>query len=85
MNPNQEMMDSVFRERVLAAREIPIGEKLLGGARLFDEASERMRAGIRSQFPEMSEDEVREEFRRRLRVLRKVSDHGYYRDVEVTK
>ena len=51
MQPTQEMIDDIYRERVLRARRMTVAEKFLAGGDLFDDVCERMRAGIRSQFP----------------------------------
>jgi hypothetical protein len=38
MQPTRELIDSIYRERVLRAREMPVGYKLMVGAELFDGA-----------------------------------------------
>ena len=35
-NPTQELVDDIYRERVLRARRTPIEQKILAGAELFD-------------------------------------------------
>jgi hypothetical protein len=66
MEPTQELIDAIYRDRVRRARETSLGEKLLSGAELFEEACVRMAAGIRAQYPDADESEVREILARRL-------------------
>lgn len=82
MKPTQELIDAVDRDRVRAARRMSPEEKLWAGARLFDEVCERMKAGIRMQFPEADERRVAEILRDRLRRLREFEERGFYRPVE---
>jgi hypothetical protein len=82
MEPTQELLDAIYRDKVEAARHQKPGEKLLEGARLFDEVCEQMEAGIRRQFPGADDDEVRRILRDRINRLRRVEEHGIYRPVE---
>ena len=66
MKPNQELIDDIYRERVLRARRMPPEEKLLAGARLFDLACRLTMDGIRDQYPEATEAEVRKILAQRL-------------------
>jgi hypothetical protein len=54
------------REEIQRAREMPLEEKLLAGAELFDYACRITLDGIRNQYPEASEDRVQEILRERL-------------------
>jgi hypothetical protein len=58
MEPTKEMVDSLFRERVLRARLTAPEQKLLDGPRLFDIACRIMKDGIRNQYPEADERQV---------------------------
>ncbi len=51
------------------------------GARLFDMVRARMLDGIRNQFPSWTEDQVCEEFRRRLDIQRRREERGIYQVV----
>ena len=68
MQPTQELVDSIYREKVLRARRRSPEAKLMDGAELFEYACEIARSGIRAQFPNASDDEVKTELRRRLRI-----------------
>ena len=72
MRPTQELIDDLYRERVLRARATPPEEKLLDGARLFDLACRVMADGIRDQFPDADEELVQQLIRRRLDLLRRL-------------
>ena len=53
----KQLQDAVFLSKVRKARKQSIGEKLLEGPRLFDVACQRMRVGIRHQFPDDDDDQ----------------------------
>ena len=78
MQPTQEMIDDIYRERVLRARRMTVAEKFLAGGDLFDDVCERMRAGIRSQFPHEADAGVNRILKQRLARLRQVEEHGIY-------
>lgn len=77
-NEFQPLMDEIFREKVLRARQQQPGEKFADGFALFEEALVWMRAGIRGQFPHFSDDAVEAELHRRIRRVRQVEEHGFY-------
>lgn len=68
MKPTQELVDAIYREKVLRARRTPIAVKLFDGARLFDYACRITKAGIRAQNPEADERMVDEILRQRLEL-----------------
>ena len=76
----KSLQDAIFLSKVARARRTPIGEKILEGARLFDLTCQRMRDGIRHEFPDSDVNQVEQELRRRLRIKRKIDEHGFYRD-----
>ena len=53
----RKLADDLYRERVIEARAMPPEEKLLAGEELFDYACAITLAGIRDQFPGVSEEE----------------------------
>ena len=80
MNPEfHPLADELYRERVLRARRTPPEERLLDGIRLYDEALERMKIGVRLTNPQADEAEVNGLLQLRVRRLWKLSDHGYFR------
>lgn len=72
MVPTKEIIDEIYRDRVLRARATPLEEKLLAGARLFEDVCERMAAGLRDENPEADEETIQELLRRRLDLLRRL-------------
>ena len=72
MEPTQELADAIYRDRVLRARQTPLEKKLLAGAELFDEACDRMRAGLRDENPGADTATIEELLRRRLDLLRRL-------------
>jgi hypothetical protein len=72
MEPSKELLDDLFRERVLRARRTPPEEKLLEGARLFDLTCRIMRDGIRDEYPDADEQRVEEILAQRLALLRRL-------------
>ena len=77
----QPLMDDIFREKVRRARLIPPGEKMFSGLELFEEVEERMRAGVRHQFPAADAGEVESILSQRFARLRQIEEHGLYRPV----
>lgn len=65
----KELVDPIYRSKVLAARKLSAAQKLSMGGDLFTEVCGRMRSGIRMQFPDKDEQEVHEILRKRLRRL----------------
>lgn len=72
MKPTQELINSIYRDKVLRARRQPPGEKILDGPRLFANASVWAMAGIRAQHPDADEARVLEIFRQRLALKRRL-------------
>ena len=72
------LQDSIFLTKVARARKQSPGEKMMEGPRLFDLACQRMRDGIRHQFPHYDEQQVDAELGRRLKVKREIDEQGFY-------
>jgi hypothetical protein len=72
MEPSKELLDEMFRERVLRARRTPPEERLLEGARLFDLTCRIMRDGIRDEYPDADAQRVEEILAQRLALLRRL-------------
>jgi hypothetical protein len=60
-----------------------IAERISAGEQLFNDAMEMMRASIRTDHPEYSEEQIDREISRRLRIAKKISDGTIYRDAGV--
>ena len=77
-NEFQPLMDEIFRDKVLRARQQDPGEKFALGIELFEMGLGWMRAGILGQHPEWNDEQVEAEVRRRLARVRQVQEHGFY-------
>jgi hypothetical protein len=78
----KQLMDSIYLEKILRARRTPIDERIMDGPRLFDMNCAMARSGIRSQYPHFSEEQVKQELRRRLAIARRIDDANIYRNIE---
>ena len=78
MGPTKELIDGIERDRMARARQMSPGAKFLAGGELFDDVCDRMRAGIRSQFPNEDDAGVNRILKERLDRLRRVEEHGIY-------
>ena len=73
------LQDSIYREKVLRARNTPVGEKLATGPQMFDVGMGMMRGGIRSQHPDWSDEQVEQEAQRRLDIRRRRDERGFFK------
>ena len=64
-------MDDSFWEEIERFRNVPGGKKMTAGLQLFDAAKLRMLAGIKAEFPGVSDEEARQIRRERLDWLRR--------------
>ena len=72
MYPTNELVDELFMEKVRAARSMSSAEKFLDGPRLFDYACRTVEWGIRNQYPQASDDEVRRMLCDRVEIMRRL-------------
>ncbi len=79
----RSLQDAIFLSKVARARRTPIGDKILEGPRLFDLTCQRMRDGIRHEFPDFDDHQIEQELRRRLRIKRKIDERGFYQDAGI--
>ncbi len=77
-NEFQPLMDEIFRDKVLRARQQSPESKIALGFELFETALVRIRGGVRAQFPHFSEEQVEAEVYRRIARVRQVQEHGFY-------
>ena len=71
--------DPIFRDRVRRAREMSPGERFAAGLELFEFSCDMARAGIRAQSPELDDEGVEQELRRRLEIQRRLEEKDIYR------
>ncbi len=78
VQPNQQLFDEIYRERVLRARRSTPAQKFCDGFEMFEFACIFMRAGIKAQNPDASEYEISSEMKRRFRIQRRLHELGVY-------
>jgi hypothetical protein len=74
MQPTPELIDQLYRERVLHARQMQPEEKLLAGALLFEWACSVTRAGIRQQHPHADENRIEALLEERLALQKRLQN-----------
>ncbi|MEW6250211.1 MAG: hypothetical protein AB1716_06170 [Planctomycetota bacterium] len=72
MEPTPELIDELYREEIRDARCLSPGEKMRIGGELFEAVCERMRDGIRFQFPEADGERVEAILGQRLELARRL-------------
>ena len=72
----QRLAAELYRERVTEARTMPPEEKLLAGEELFEYACAVTLAGIRNQFPGISEEECLRILEERLELRERMEKRG---------
>jgi hypothetical protein len=72
MGPTKELIDDIYRERVLRARRTPIEQKIPAGGELFEGVCERMADGLRHENPGADEATIQDLLRRRLALVRRL-------------
>ncbi len=74
MQPTSQLIDSIYREKVLRARRVPIGRKVLAGAEIFEMVCRRMADGLRAERPDADEADVQDLLRQRLDRLKRLRE-----------
>jgi hypothetical protein len=74
MKPTPELIDSIYIDKVLRARQTPLEQKLVAGPALFALACEMARAGIRAQNPEATPEHVEQLLKARFELARKLEE-----------
>ena len=72
----QRLIEELFREELIEAREMAPEQKLLLGEELFAYACSITMAGIRNQFPDADETERRRILEQRLELQRKLEERA---------
>jgi len=77
MEPTRQLADQLFLDRVRRARRQTFAQKFYAGVRLFAAVKDRMRAGIRDDFPHADDQAVERELRRRLAISRAIEQRPW--------
>ncbi len=76
------MNEPIGRDKAIQARSMAPAARFHMGFELFEMVRNRMIAGIRARSPELSNDEVENEFRRILKLQRQQQEKNIYRIVD---
>jgi len=66
------LIDDLYRDKVIQARQMSVEQKILAGPQLFEMSCRIVMDGIRHDFPDADESRVRQIFRRSLALLRRL-------------
>lgn len=80
--PTQELLDDIFRRRVLQARKTPPEQRVLDSLWLYERSLITVRDGIRDRFPDADDTEVERILRQQLKRIRDMEEQGLYHPVE---
>jgi hypothetical protein len=72
MQPTTELIDALYRERVLRARRMSLQEKFVAGPEIFERVCRLMKDGIRNEHPGADEARVHELLVQRLALARRL-------------
>jgi len=75
------LQKSILESKAERSRSVAPGMKMMEGVRLFDRVRERVKAAIRSQNSDWSEELIHQEFLRQLEKQRRHAEKGIYRVV----
>lgn len=79
------MATRIYRDKVDRARRMSADEKFLAGYRLFQQGCMMMEAGIRNQFPDADDAEVKRRLHQRLQLGRKLENGNHDRIQEMMR
>lgn len=74
MEPSDELIRSIYRDKVDCARKATIEEEFRDGLELFDFGCGLMRDGIRMQHPDADARQVRRMMSERFAIARRLED-----------
>jgi hypothetical protein len=72
MQPTRELIDELYREEVLRAREMATEDKFFAGTRLFELACSFTVAGIHKDHPDADSREVAQMLQARVDLARRL-------------
>lgn len=70
MQPTQELIDALWRDKIEQAQRMTEKQRLEAGGELFDYACRITSAGIRCDHPDWTNRQVLDELRRRLELAK---------------
>jgi uncharacterized membrane protein len=75
MDPDRQLADALFIQKVLRARRTPPEKKYLAGARLFEYTRRIAHTAIQAENPQASPEQIRDIFRQRRKITRFLEEH----------
>ena len=82
VNEFQPLIDQLYREQVDDARKQSMEQRFVGSLELAQFVFEFGRGMVRGQLPQATEAEIEAEWQRRLRITRRLDEHGMYAPIE---
>ena len=80
--PTKELIDGIYRSRILQARKTPPGQRLADCLELFESSCSIMKDGLRAENPLANEQQIEVLLRERLAIARRLDEYGIYRPVK---
>lgn len=77
MEPTQELIDEIYREKVLRARRTPLADKLFAGLFLFSNACEMAKVGLRLRHPDENEEQIQQRLIDQLALLKSLEPQAW--------
>lgn len=74
------LQDSIARSKIDRSQSLTDVERLRGGADLYDEGMRWLTMAIRAENPDFSVEQIDAEIERRKEIVRRIDDHGLYRN-----
>jgi hypothetical protein len=74
MQPDQALLDEIYRQKILAARKMTPEERIRAGFELTAFVRRRLEDGIRNQFPEANEEEVQRILKERVTRIKQTQE-----------
>lgn len=82
IEPTKELLDDIFRRRVLQARKTSPEQRVLDSLWLYQQSLITVRDGIRDRFPDADDSEVERILHQQLKRTRELEERGIYHPVE---
>jgi hypothetical protein len=79
----RELQEDIYRRKVLRARQLTVAQRLADVMECSQAGLQLMFSGVRMQHPDLPDRETWNEVGERIKRVRRLRDHGYYREGEV--
>jgi hypothetical protein len=82
MISNRDFAETIDQERRVRAAQMGCAERLVEGLRMWHEALEWMKAGVRHRYPDADDAEVMRLVNEQLERIRRANETGIYHPIE---